>query len=318
MSSSTYAAAEGSTATITATLSAASGRTVTVGYATSAGTATAGTDYTTAGDTLTFAPGETSKTFSVVTAGDTLDEYDETVTLTLSTPGNATLGTPSTATLTIVDDDPLPTVQFSAASYSFGEGAGTVLVPVTLSAASGRTASFTFTWGHWEAELGTDYTGNPGQTGMLSFSPGQTDQNLSITIVDDSLDEYDERPYILIGSYEAWNGLSGSPVSPNIYIVDNDPPPTVQFSASTYSVSESGYGKTITATLSAASTKTVTVGYATGDDTAKVGEYDYSAASGTLTFNPGVTSQTFYVPVSFDSLDEDDEALTPGSPHLNG
>ena len=90
--------------TFTVTLSAASGQAVAVNYATSNGTATAGSDYTSASGTLNFAAGETTKTFTVAVAGDTTPESDEAFTVTLSSPTNATLGTAS-ATGTITDDD---------------------------------------------------------------------------------------------------------------------------------------------------------------------------------------------------------------------
>ena len=74
------------------TLSAASGQTVTVDYLTADGSALAGGDYQAAGSTLTFAPGETSKSFSVVVNGDTQDEPTETFVVSLSNPSNATIG----------------------------------------------------------------------------------------------------------------------------------------------------------------------------------------------------------------------------------
>ena len=74
------------TATYTVTLSTASGRSITVDYATSNGTATAPADYTAASGTLTFAPGETSQTVIVPLAGDVLDEADETFLVTLANP----------------------------------------------------------------------------------------------------------------------------------------------------------------------------------------------------------------------------------------
>jgi hypothetical protein len=80
---------------------------VTVHYATSNGSATAGTDYTATSGTLTFAADQTSASFQVPILNDRGDEPDETVTLQLSAPGGGgTLGAPTTATLTIVDDDP--------------------------------------------------------------------------------------------------------------------------------------------------------------------------------------------------------------------
>src|SRR5262249_18964751 len=67
-------------------LSAASNRTVTVNYTTQDGTATAPSDYTAASGTLTFAPGETSKTVHVQVRGDTVVESDETFFVNLSAP----------------------------------------------------------------------------------------------------------------------------------------------------------------------------------------------------------------------------------------
>src|SRR5262249_14659846 len=71
-------------ATFTVSLSAASGKTVTVDYATADGSAAAGDDYTAASGTLTFAPGETSKTVTVSVIGDRIDEDDETFVVNLS------------------------------------------------------------------------------------------------------------------------------------------------------------------------------------------------------------------------------------------
>lgn len=85
----------------------------TVNYATSNGTAIAGSDYTTTSGTLTFAAGELVKTFSVPITNDSINEGDETINLTLSSPtGAAVLGTQTTAALTLLDDPP-PTVTVS-------------------------------------------------------------------------------------------------------------------------------------------------------------------------------------------------------------
>jgi hypothetical protein len=91
-------------ATFTATLSAASGNTVTVDYASSNGTATAGSDYTDSSGTLTFNPGQTSQTFTVPVLADSANEANETATLTLSNASNASISD-ATGTLTITDDD---------------------------------------------------------------------------------------------------------------------------------------------------------------------------------------------------------------------
>jgi Ca2+-binding RTX toxin-like protein len=90
-------------ASYTVTLSQASNQTVSVNYATANGTATAGLDYTATIGTLTFAPGATSKVINIPILNDSLNETDETFTLTLSSPTNASLGTLTTATTTITD-----------------------------------------------------------------------------------------------------------------------------------------------------------------------------------------------------------------------
>ena len=92
-------------APLTVTLSSAHDITVTVNYSTTDGTASSNTDYTAANGILTFAPGQTTQTIVISIHGDSLDEGDETVLLSLSNPVSATLGTPANATLTIVDDD---------------------------------------------------------------------------------------------------------------------------------------------------------------------------------------------------------------------
>ena len=73
-------------------LSAASGKTVTVNYSVTGGTAANGTDYTISGTSLTFNPGETSKNVPITVTNDTTSEGDETIIVGLNTPTNATLG----------------------------------------------------------------------------------------------------------------------------------------------------------------------------------------------------------------------------------
>ena len=91
-------------ASYTATLSKASSQTITVNYATSNGTATAGLDYTATNGSLTFNPGVTTRTFNVAILNDSINEVDEAFNVTLSSPSaNAALGTQSTASTTITD-----------------------------------------------------------------------------------------------------------------------------------------------------------------------------------------------------------------------
>ena len=112
VSDATVQEAEGAVLAFSVTLSHPSSRTVTVGYATSDGTAVAGSDYTAASATLTFNPGDTSQTVRVTVLTDSEDESEETLTLTLSSATNATLadatgtGTIENGESTGVQEDP--------------------------------------------------------------------------------------------------------------------------------------------------------------------------------------------------------------------
>ena len=102
-----YSVAEnGTSATITVTRTGGSFGAASVNFATSDGIATAGSDYTAAAGTINFSDGDAvSKTFNVTITDDSTWEGDETVNLSLTTPVGATLGTPSSAVLTITEDD---------------------------------------------------------------------------------------------------------------------------------------------------------------------------------------------------------------------
>jgi hypothetical protein len=88
----------------TVTLSAISGKSVTVNYATGNGSALAPADYLGVSGTLTFAPGTATMTIDVPVVGNTVDSPNKTLTVNLSAPGNATVGA-GLATGTIIDDD---------------------------------------------------------------------------------------------------------------------------------------------------------------------------------------------------------------------
>ena len=90
------------TAAVTVSMSTTSSQTVTVTYSTADGTATAGQDYTSASNTVTFAPGQTSRVINIAVVGDTDVESNETVLVNLANPANATIQD-GQAILTIVE-----------------------------------------------------------------------------------------------------------------------------------------------------------------------------------------------------------------------
>ena len=85
------------------------------------GTATgAGTDYTLADGTLTISAGSTAEILTIASiVDDAIDESDETVVVTLSSPSNATLGSDSIHTYTITDNDSTPEIDFNTSSWKY-------------------------------------------------------------------------------------------------------------------------------------------------------------------------------------------------------
>jgi hypothetical protein len=262
-----------------------------VNFATSNGTATAGTDYTTTSGTLTFAAGVTTQTVHVPIIPNTIVDGSRTVTLTLSgpTPTVRIVGT-NPATLTITDDDVGGSLQFNQALYTVRESVSPVTVTVTRTggAASGVTVNYAVANG--TAVGGTNFTAT---SGTLTFAAGQSTLTFTVPILDDGVPTGDLAASLVL-SAPGGGGVLGARSTATLKILDNEP--TVQFSAPTYQVNEGGsISVTVVRSGPAGLPGTMTVAYATTDGTAINGT-DYRAVSGTLTFGPGVASRTFSVP----------------------
>lgn len=165
--------------------------TVTVQYATGNGTASAGADYAAKSGVLTFNAGDTSKSFTVPILEDTTDENTETVNLTLSNPtGGASLGTPKTAVLSILDNDAAPSMSIKDVSVVEPDsGTIALLFTISLSAASGKTIVVNYATANNSAAAGSDYQA---KTGSVSFNPGETQKYVSVLINGDTTPEPDE------------------------------------------------------------------------------------------------------------------------------
>jgi hypothetical protein len=176
-------------AVFTLSLSAASGRTVSVNYATANGTAIAGSDYTGGAGTATFAPGETSHARTVAVLGDLIDEPTQTFFVNLSGPVNATLAD-GQAVGTILDNDPPPTISIEdAAVIETNGGSATVSLPVALSVPSDFTVTVNYATSNGTALTGSDYTAS---SGVVSFTPGTTSRGVIVDVLGDQAKEPNE------------------------------------------------------------------------------------------------------------------------------
>jgi uncharacterized repeat protein (TIGR01451 family) len=293
--------------TFTVSLSNPSSQTVTVSYATADGTASvADSDYAPASGTLMFAPGVVSQTVTVNVNGDTKFEPNETFTLNLSAPGNATLGTAS-GTGTIQNDDAQPSVSIDSVSQSEGNSGTTPFAfTVSLSNPSSQTVTVNYTTADGTATVADgDYAA---ASGTLTFAPGVLAQPITVNVNGDTKFEPDETFAVNLSAPS--NATLGT-ASGTGTIQNDDAQPAV--SIDSVSQNEGNSGTTpfaFTVSLSNPSSQTVTVNYTTADGTASVADSDYTAAGGTLTFAPGVLTQPITVNVNGDTKFESNETFT--------
>ena len=296
-------ATEGGSVTFPVSLSGPSAATVTVQYATANATASAGSDYTSATSTLTFAPGTQTQSIVVSGLGDTLDEPNETFTVNLSAPANATIAR-AQAVGTIADDDGPPSISIADATVVEGNaGVANASFAVTLSQASGQTITVSYASSNGAAVAGSDFTT---ASGTLTFAPGVTTQTIQVAVTGDALNEADESFAVTLSNPTnatlARAAASGT-------ISNDDLPPSI--SIADIVVQEGNAGTTaavFTISLSAASGQAVSVGYSTSPGTAAAGA-DYQTVSGTATIAAGATSTTVTVPVVGDTALEPDETF---------
>ncbi len=275
-------------------------------------------DYTVSGltdGTLSFAPGDLSKTFMIAANEDT-DSDDETIELGFGTlPEGVSQGETATATLTITDDDfpPALTVAFDLASYSTTEGGDPVTVKVSLNRTSDQDLTIPITVMPQGATEADDYTVSGLTDGTLSFAPGDLSKTFMIAANEDT-DSDDETIELGFGTLP--EGVSqGETATATLTIIDNDVPPalTVAFDLASYSTTEGGDPVTVRVSLNRTSNQDLTIpitlmpqGETEADDYTVSGLTD-----GTLSFAPGDLSKTFMIAANEDT-DSDDETIELG------
>jgi probable HAF family extracellular repeat protein len=289
-------------ATFTVTLSDASTDPITVAYATGDGTATAGSDYQATSGTLTFAPGETSKTVTVQVVGDRLPEPNETFVVNLSSPTNAVIAN-GQGVGTIRDDEPTISIANAAPVTEGNVGTRSASFTVTLSAAYDVPITVNYVTADGTAIAGSDYQA---ASGTLTIPAGQTTGTITVLVNGDRLPEPNEAFLVNLSSPDYASVAVGQGVGT---ILDDEP----RISISDVTKKEGRPGQTtlftFTVTLSAAYDQAVTMSFRTVDGTAKTSDNDYVAKTGTVTFAPGETTKTITIVVNGDNKKEADETF---------
>jgi len=280
------------------------------------GTALAGVDYTLTTQTLSWGNLEAGvKTVTIPIINDALAQGDLTFTVKLTNPTNgAELNpanmAPTSAPVTIVDDENQGEFNFKIVNYKADENGGMATIEVTRLKGKGGivTVDYAATAGGTPATgtavAGVDFTP---VNGTLTFGDGVTTQTFNVPLFDDGTLDFDKTVMLALSNNSAGTALGTA--GARLTIVDNEKPTggVFDFSAAEYVVNEDGTGIFITITRTGGMGEATVVFTATPGTASALD--DYGPVSGTLLFEAGVTSQQVFIPIFEDGLFEGDETI---------
>ncbi len=275
----------------------------TVDFATANGMAAQPGDYASAGGTLTFAPGETSKQVTVLVNGDLVFEASETFFVNLSNPLAATIAD-AQGLGTIVNDDAAPVLAIADLSQAEGNfGTTAFTFTVTKAGATEVPATVDFATANDTATAPGDYASG---SGTLTFAPGETSKQLTVLVNGDLVFEANQTFFVNLTNPSASTIADDQGVGT---VENDDAAPVIEIGNASHAEGNSGTTAfTFTLTKTGATELPSTVDFATEDIDATAPS-DYAPASGTLEFAPGETSKTLTVLVNGDLVFEEDEAF---------
>jgi len=289
---------------------------VTVNYSTTNavptnGVAVAGEDYTTTSGTLTFAPGEVSKSIFIPIIDDGQIGSDEQFSVYLSDPGpNTYLGSPNIAVVSILNGH--SGLGFSSATYTIAEGQSNAVITVNRTAINTGIITVGFSTTDGSARAGLRYVTT---NGVLTFANGQASASFTVPIIDNNIVDGDQT--VLLNLFNPSTGVSLVNSNAVLTIQDNDA--GLRFSSINYRVLKSGVSATITVLRTTVTNFPVTVDFATKDGTATA-PVNYNSTNGTLSFLAGETSKTFDVVIKDNNIITGDKTvlLNLSNPSTNG
>ena len=304
-----YTVTEGSSGTVTVTLSADPERTVVIPL-TATGQGTATSDDYSVPSSVTFNASDMSQTITFSATDDAEDDDNESVLLAFGTlPDGVSPGTPNQATVSITDDDvPQVAVMFGATAYTVAEG-GTRQVTVTLDADPERTLTIPIEAANEGGASDSDYTGVPES---VTFEAGDTSQTFDISATEDNLAEAGEKVKLSFGTLPT-DATAGTPGETTVSIYDRTQgqdlptPPTVHFENAAYSVNE-GASVAVKVKLSKAPGSEVVIRISRANR-AGASDNDYTGVPDSLTFGAADTEKAITFAATDDSVDDDGEKV---------
>ena len=302
--------------TLTISLDGPATELTTVQWVTGPGTALAGSDFTAASGTVTFAVGETTKTITVYVVGDVLVEGNETFNVTLSNSTGGSVIADGIGIVTIVDNDVAvpPTVTVTATGGA--EGGSPVVVTFTRSGSTTNSLAVNVT------KSGTSSTGDVGTavvTGgtwngtAVTFNAGSSTVAVSFSVVDDTLVEGTETLVMTITSGTGYT--VGSPSSSTSSIADNDVVALPTITVTSTGGAEGGSPAVITFTRSGSTSTGLTVTATMGGTAGSSDLASPVVAGGTwngpsVSFSAGSSTVTVSYSIVDDTIVEGTETLT--------
>ncbi len=293
---------EGTAATFAVSASPAASGTVTVRY-----TVTQNGQFVTSGQlgsNKTRTLSGAGATISIPTQNDSADEADGSVTVTLTAGSGYTVGTPSSATVTVRDDD-VPTAQFAAAASTAAESAGTRNVTVRLVPAPAQSTTVSYALSG-TAVRGSDYTisGVTSNTGTVAVGTSGT-AAIPVAITDDSATESAETVVLTLTGGAGYD--IGTNQSHTLTITDNDTAGVPQVSVIAGPAVDEGGNATFTVSANPAASGTISVRYTVTQN----GQFVTSGQLGSnKTRTLSGTGATISIPTQNDSADEADGSVT--------
>jgi hypothetical protein len=281
-------------------------------YSTSGSTASSGTDYTALPGYVDIPSGQSSATILVDVIDNSTVESSETVQLTISSNAAYTIGSPSSAAVTITDDDnDVPEdniVTITAPDASAAEPANDGSFTISRTGATSVSLRVYFSTSGSTATARKDYEVLPR---YLNIPAGQSSASLPVYVIDDTAVESSETVRVTISSDSAYT--IGSPSSATVTIADDDdePPvenPVVTITAPDASAAEPANNGSFTVSRTGATSVSLRVYYSTSGSTASSGA-DYTALPGYVDIPAGQSSAVIYVDVTDDTAVESSETV---------
>ena len=283
-------------------LSNPSSQTISVNYQTVDDEATtANNDYVATTGTITFTPGQTTKTLPITVNGDTIGEANEAFTVLLTNAVNATLA--KDEGIGIIRNDDLPGVTVTPIYTQATESGFPGIFQLNRTGWITRSLNVNYSLSG-TATNGTDYST---LNGVATFASGSSTAIIFVNPTEDTRFEGNET---VIFNLSTGTGYTvGTSNSSTITITDNDPQPQISINDVTLTEGNSGTKTAnFAVTISSPSNQTITVAYQTSNVSAVAGT-DYITQTGTITFNPGEVSKTVGVIVNGDTLVENNETF---------